>query len=103
MDDPSANAATSDTTVPTKPVCAAHPYALATFQCRACGKSFCETCRFNESDGQSYCTNCMVARMESKTPRVEVGDGLAQQMAEKSDVDLLAMLDVPEDWTPEAF
>lgn len=45
----------------------------------------------------------MVARMESQKPRLDVPKNLVQQMAEKTDAELLAMLDVPEDWTPEAF
>ena len=86
-----------------------HTNVVATFCCNDCGKTFCETCKFNAEDGTMLCTECMTSRVPlpdvppvDSSPRTR-NPVLARQMTEKSDQELLAMLDSPADWTQEAL
>src|SRR5947207_399167 len=42
--------------------CAQHPNLAATFVCRQCGASLCNTCAFQQSDGSAFCPDCMARR-----------------------------------------
>ena len=50
--------------------CAHHPDAEALRQCRVCGNALCETCAV-EIKGNSYCRNCLEARLETGSSRPE--------------------------------
>ena len=89
--------------------CAVHSNVVATFCCNDCGKTFCDTCKFDAEDGTMLCTTCMTRRVPppaapSLDPSPQtINPDLARQMTEKSDQELLAMLDSPADWSQEAL
>ena len=89
--------------------CAVHANVVATFCCNDCGKTFCDTCKFDAEDGTMLCTECMTHRVPppvvpplDSSPQT-INPVLARQMTEKSDQELLAMLASPADWLPEAL
>ena len=89
--------------------CAVHSNVVATFCCNDCGKTFCDTCKFDAEDGTMLCPTCMTRRLPPPaTPSLNpspqnINPDLARQMTEKSDQELLAMLDSPADWSQEAL
>ena len=89
--------------------CTVHSNVVATFCCNDCGKTFCDTCKFDAENGTMLCTECMTRRVPppvapplDSSPQT-INPVLARQMTEKSDQELLAMLDSPADWTQEAL
>lgn len=89
--------------------CAVHSNVAATFCCNDCGRTFCDTCGFNEEDGNIVCTECMTRRKPPPVVPSEdsslppVSPEIAQKMAEKGDQELLDMFESPNDWKSETL